>query len=172
MNCPYCHHENPDHVDRCQHCEKDIGFPNVRAAQRSEERAALNTRWHDAHREAIQQGTEHLLCRFEEAVRKSKAVLCRQLGVANWLVSSDNIHFGTFWLEIEAGIRSPEENAFDRARGAVDATFFPYYHKKIRFAALSIDDQGPMAYGPCSIVLRDSLIVCVRGTHLAHEKQA
>jgi len=116
----------------------------------------LHARRTHAYEEAVRRGAEHVLRSFEEAVRQSKAVLCRQLSVANWLVSSDNVLFGTFWLEIEAGIRSPEQNSFDQARGAVDATFFPHYHREIRFAALSIDEQGPLPYGPCSIVLRDS----------------
>jgi hypothetical protein len=158
MICRHCNYDNPDYVDRCQACYRDLGFPNVRAARRAEESAALDARWAHAYHEAARQGTEHVLRSFEEAVRQSKAVLCRQLGVANWLISNDNVLFGTFWLEIEAGMRSPEQNAFDQARGAVDATFFPYYHREIRFAALSIDEQGPLAYGACSIVLKDSKV--------------
>jgi hypothetical protein len=73
-------------------------------------------------------------------------------------VSSDNILFATFYREVGAGIRTPEENAFDKARLAVDAMIFPYYSKDIHFAALSLDDRGPESYGAYSIVLKDMMI--------------
>jgi hypothetical protein len=130
----------------------------VREARRQEECAALDTRWKEVHALALQQGRELVLSNFETAVKNSNAVLCRSLGIANWIISSGNILFGTFWLEVEAGIRLPEDNVFDRARGAVDATFFPFYEREIRFAALSLNGRGPEAYGACSIVLKDEVI--------------
>ena len=136
MKCPYCSVEIPDHIRFCPNCYRDCGFPNVRAAKRPEECAALNARWKEAHRYAIQHGTELILSSFKKAVRSSKAVLCRGLGVVSRLISSDNICFGTFYLEVDAGIRLPENNAFDRARAAVDATFFPHHEEEIRFGAL------------------------------------
>jgi hypothetical protein len=103
----------------------------------------------------LREGTKVVLENFEKAVQNSKAVLCRSLGVASWLISSDNVLFGTFWLEVDAGTRLPADNEFDRARRAVDATFFPSYEREIRFAALTLDERGPEAYGDCSIVLKD-----------------
>jgi len=158
MDCPYCGNRNFEFAQRCSSCGRDLGYPNVHASQKREEVAALNSRWEAVHQRAIQRGTETVLNLFEQELRKSKAVLCRRLGTANWLISSDNIHLGSFWLEVDAGIRTPEDNEFDRARAAVDATFFPYYHQHIRFAALSLNGLGPLAYGACSIVLRDSYI--------------
>ena len=158
MKCPHCSGSIPEHSRLCPNCNCDVGFPNVRAAHRPEERAALETRLKEAHDAALQEGKELLLNAFEAAVQVSNAVLCRSLGVANRIISSDNILFGTFLLEVEAGIRLPEENMFDRARRAVDATFFPFYEREIRFAALSLDGRGPEAYGDCSIVLKDATI--------------
>ena len=39
-----------------------------------------------------------------------------------------------------------------------DATLFPLYEKRIRFAALTLDGLGVQRYGDCSLVLRDALI--------------
>jgi hypothetical protein len=158
MKCPHCSGNVPEHSRLCPNCNCDVGFPNVRAAKRPQELAALELRWKKAHEFAEEKGKEPLLSSFEAAVQTSNAVLCRSLEIANRIVSSDTIFFGTFWLEVEAGIRSPEDNVFDRARRAVDATFFPYYEKEIRFAALSLDGRGPEAYGNCSIVLKDDNI--------------
>lgn len=158
MKCPHCDGDIPGHVRYCPSCSCDVGFPNVRAAQKTDESNALEVRWKKGQDYALQNGTKLVLDSFEKAVSQSKAVLCRSLGVAHWLISSDNVHFGTFWIEVEAGIRSPKDNEFDLARGAVDATFFPYYQKEIRFAALSLNDRGPVAYGACSIVLKEPFV--------------
>lgn len=54
--------------------------------------------------------------------------------------------------------RLPQDSYFDRARLAVDSTFFPYYHANINFGALSLDGQGPASYGECSLVFREEAI--------------
>ena len=158
MKCPKCSGTIPEHSRLCPACNHDVGFPNVRAAEKPEERAALEERCKRAHAQALEQGKQMVLQEFERMVQASNAVLCRSVGVANLLISSDNALFGTYWLEVDAGIRLPEDNAFDRARRAVDATFFPNYEREMRFAALTLDGRGPEAYGACSIVLKDGVV--------------
>lgn len=46
MHCPECHFEIPSSADRCPHCARPGLYPNVRAVQTDDERAALeNVLW-------------------------------------------------------------------------------------------------------------------------------
>jgi hypothetical protein len=158
IKCRHCHENIAEHVSDCPVCGGDVGFPNVRAAQTPTERGALAARYRKAHRDAIQRGCETKLNRFEKTVRHSKAVLCRSLEIVSRLLSNDSELYATFHQQVHAHLRIPKNSELDRARLAVDATFFPYYYDEIRFAALSVDGRGLTGYGPCSIVLKDSMI--------------
>jgi hypothetical protein len=158
MECPDCHQNIGDHHRTCPVCEADVGFPNVRAALHPDELAALQKRWEAAHAVCSAATLGSLASDLEVALKQSKAVMCRSWGAVDRVVSNDNILFSTFYLELDGGVRTPEDNAFDKARLAVDASIFPFYSRYIRFAALSLDGLGPMAYGPCSIVLKEAII--------------
>jgi hypothetical protein len=158
MQCPKGHNF-PNHAQLCPACGCHVGFPNVRTALRSEEITALKLRWESAHEDARNRGAETVLNDFEfEVQNRSRAVICRGWGTVDSIVSNDNVLLGTFYLEIAAGIRNPENNAFDEARHVVDSAVFPLYEKEIRFAALTLNGRGPEAYGRCSIVLKDEVI--------------
>ena len=158
MTCLDCGFELPIHVDRCPSCFRDVGAPNVRAAGEAEERHALERRLAAARVETSACGTELILERFCTAVRASRAVLCRPLAQVQELVSSDNALYATFYQLIHSGVRSPQDNKFDRFRQSVDANLFPYYYDHIRFAALSLDDRGLDSYGGFTVVLRSDRI--------------
>jgi hypothetical protein len=158
MKCPHCGTQVPDHSRSCPVCEHDIDFPNVRAAAKAEEIEALDMRYQNAHNATKQRQVDAILDLFENAVRASKAVLCRDWGVANRLLSSDNELFATFAQLVHAGARLPEDNEFDPARPGVDGTMFPYFSHEIRFAALSLDERGVAGYGGCSIVLKEEIV--------------
>jgi|SRR5438552_6173616 len=160
MNCPNteCQQPFPDHVRFCIVCGADVGFPNVRAAQRAEEIAALDDRIKRVFATAAEGGYVSVLAQFEAAVAKSVAVINRPLLKVSELVSSDNALSSTFHQQVEEGSRLPEENRWDQARQAADALLFPYYFREITFGALSLDRKGIDAYGNYSIVLRESAI--------------
>ncbi len=158
MVCAKCNSVIGDHCRLCTACGADVGFPNVRAAHNDQELSALQARWETARDFARKMGTDSTVQKFEDLLKTSKAVMCRSWGIVDRIVSADNQVFATFYLEVEAGLRTPEDNEMDRIRAAVDATFFPYYSTEIRFAALTLDGRGPSAYGPCSIILKESMI--------------
>lgn len=158
MVCAKCNSVIGDHCRICTACGADVGFPNVRAAQNVQELSALQTRWETANEFARKTGAEAALHHFEVLLKRSKAVMCRSWGIVDRIVSADSQVFATFYLEVEAGLRTPENNEMDRIRAAVDATFFPFYSAEVRFAALTLDGRGPSAYGPCSIILKESMI--------------
>jgi hypothetical protein len=156
--CSRCQTDVSPHLDRCVNCQKDVGFPNVRAAWRQSERDALSRTYVEAKQRSAAQGNASVVDKLETALEQSEAVICKPWGVINTLLSRDSRLLQTFHQEIEAEGRLPESNDFDRERAGVDATFFPLYHDRIRFAALSIDGKGSTAYGCGCLVLKEMSI--------------
>ena len=161
--CNQCGAEIPRHVDRCIGCGCDVGFPNVRMASQAPEIEALDLRHQKAKRNAAQRGAEHRVSELEARLQTSEAVMCKPWGILNTLLLRDSRLLQTFHQEVEAEGRLPESNEFDSARAGVDATFFPYYHAAIRFAALSIDGSGSTAYGGGCLVLK-TMSIAARAT--------
>jgi hypothetical protein len=93
--------------------------------------------------------------RLRAAVRTSKAVVCRSLHQVMALVSTDNELYASFYGQRRAGARRAEDTPVERERLIADNLLFPHYHEEIRFAALSLTNEGVQYYGPCSIVLSD-----------------
>lgn len=158
MDCPQCGVTVPECERHCPGCQADIGFPNVRAAAAPAEEAALDARVHDAEVSTAARGCRPILDSFGIAVLQSKVVLCRSLGILYRLVSSDTELYSTYYRAREAGTRLPEDNEWDRYRGAVDGTLFPNYHKDIVFAALTLDNHGVQRFGAYAVFLRDAMI--------------
>lgn len=164
MDCPTCGEPFPSHVRHCPACQADVGFPNVREAQRSEERQALDTRYTAALSAAAASSTQHTAADFCDAIQKrSQAVICYNIGALHKLVSSDNELYATFYQLVRAGARLPEDNEMDRIRGSIDAMLFPHYHEEIRFAALSLNGRGVTSYGAYTVVI-DTQKIHLRST--------
>ena len=156
--CGVCGVRVPPHERNCPGCQGDVGFPNVRAAETTEEVAALNQRVRLATEDAESRNCLSVLQEFASAVLSSKAVFCRSLSLLNSLVSSETALYNTFHQQVQAQARIPEENFWDTARPAVGSTLFPHYYEKIGFALLSLDNQGSTRYGRYTIVLKDAMI--------------
>lgn len=155
---PECRAAIPDHVDRCVGCGADVGSPNVRAASGGEEVNALRSRYLAVRKEGAARGTDEVLGRLEKVLERSVAVICRPWGILNTLVVRENRLHATYHQEVQAHGRLPERNEFDRRRPGIDATFFPYYHERMQFAALSIDGRGSLAYGGGCMALKDGSV--------------
>lgn len=159
MVCKTCGLGVPESARNCPSCQADVGFPNVRAAEIATEQTALEERVRQASIDAATRNALPVLEDFGRATLTSKCVLCRSLNIIHRLVSSDLILYITFHQEVESGARYPEDNEWDRARPAVDATLFPYYHDKIGFGSLSLTKHGlGGAYGAYTIILKDVMI--------------
>ena len=157
MNCAACGQKVPDSSRHCPGCQNDCGFPNVRAADRPDEQAALRSRVDIAEVSSRARNCESNLKDFGKAVLNSKAVFCRNLSSVVNLVSSDSALYSTFYKQIEGEIRLPEDNRIDQSRVAVDGMMFPNYAKHVCFAALSLSGLGPTAWGPYSIELKENM---------------
>lgn len=158
MDCQSCGGPVPASASRCPVCQADVGFPNVRAARADRETNALRQRVADALTSARARGCEAILAELASAVGSSMALIARSLSVVLRLVSSDTELYPSYYLQVAAGTRIPEENYWDRRRGAVDQALFPNYAERITFAALSLDGLGLARYGAYAIVLREDRI--------------
>jgi hypothetical protein len=156
--CEYCGNEVPLTWNHCPHCARPGLFPNVKAAQVSAEREALERRYRAALRDASSRGAQADVGKFETATANSKAVIARPLRELDRLAASDKELFPTFYRLLGEEVRLPHGNQWDRARRIADEALFPGYKEEIRFAALSLDGAGLSSYGDCSFVLRDDMI--------------
>ncbi len=110
MKCLNCQEEVPEHVRSCMVCGRDVGYPNVRAAVRTEEVKALELRINEAEENADSLGCKSILENFRDAVAQSEAVVCCPLGKLSELVSSDNQLYQTFYQAVGSEGRLPEDN--------------------------------------------------------------
>lgn len=124
-----------------------------------EEKDALEIRYQAARNEAGKRRGESLVQQFEDAVAKqSRAVIGRSWEEINRLASSEKELYATFYSLVSAGVRIPNNSQWDQYRGRVDEALFLHYKEHIRFAALSLDDKGPINYGACFLILRSDMI--------------
>src|SRR5262245_57714593 len=156
--CEHCGLSLPRGWPTCPHCGRPGRYHNVEDAADEDERAALEERYHQAHKASVDRGAADRLRDFESALGASKAVLSRPLGFLLEFVQADNVVYATYYKLMRAGIRFPAGEKWDRLRTIADATLFAGFEDEIRFAALSLDGVGVRSYGACSITLRDSMI--------------
>lgn len=158
MKCFSCDTDVREWERTCLACGRDVGFPNVRAAKAETEKKALATRYKAALTAAGMDSTTNVLLRFQEALRFSTAVICKDISKVKELVSSGDALYASFYELVGAGARRPEKSIIDRERLIGDDLLFPYYRDQIRFAALSLDGIGTTRYGSCSMVLKNLAI--------------
>ena len=66
--------------------------------------------------------------------------------------------YSTYYKQADADVRTPSGEKWDALRTAADAALFTNYHDELRFAALTLDEQGLSNYGACSWLLRVEMI--------------
>lgn len=131
----------------------------MRAAQRPDERAALERRYNEATERAVTRGADSALHNFEAVVnQESQAVIARSLTEVQRLAESDNELYATFYQLRNAGVRLPEGRKWDVLRTLTDDALFWGYKEEIRFAALTLNNLGLSNYGECSCVLLNDSI--------------
>ncbi len=157
--CEYCHCPLPAHLPSCPHCGRPSLFPNVKAAERNEESQALEQRYQATQQRVAHQNGTPSLRWFEQAVNeKAKVVLNRSYREVDRLSLSHTVLYGGFYKMVDSGTRIPEDNPWDSMRETVDSKLFPYYHKNVFFAALTLDETGLDHYGDCSVILQEDLV--------------
>lgn len=156
--CGKCTAEVPLNRRECAICNTDAGFPNVRVARREREAEALTARYNNAMVSARARSVLPELLAFEAAVGASKAVMNRSLGaLSNWLNGPTEL-FLTFHNQVKHLGRVPNETEWDQQREAAEAAVNPYCYQELSFAALTLDGQGMLYYGPYSVTLKSITI--------------
>jgi hypothetical protein len=154
---PDCGHPIPVRANACPHCGRPGLFPNVRAATRPDEVAALDQRYADTRRDADARGCGAVADALVLAVSGSRAVIARPLGEIERLARSEAEVYSTYYKQVEAELRLPDASAWDPLRRVAEEALFPGYKEDIRFAALTLDDRGLASYGRCFFTLRPSM---------------
>jgi len=155
--CDDCKNEIRQPANCCPHCGRWAKYWNVINADTADERTALQDRYDAAKADALARGAAEALEDFQTAVANSKAVLARSVAEVQRLANTGQI-YATYYQLIEAGLRLPDNDEWNRAREITDTVLFPHYKEHIRFAALSLDGVGLSTFGSCSIELKDEMI--------------
>ena len=158
VTCPECGASVPSHARYCSVCAADVGFPNIRFAERADEQKALNIRLQNAKTSAKARGVESTLEAFGVAVATSHTVLARDLGTLHSMLKSDNLLYISFHQQVRSHFRIPEDNKWDKGRAAAESTINPHFFDQINFACLSLDGIGTSGYGDYHITLKDKLV--------------
>ena len=149
----------PETVTECPHCGRPSLFPNVIAAKKPEEEAALNVRVAQSYAEAAVRGTTGKVNEFAAALATGEAVINRYFGELFRLGWSDDQIYSTYYQRVNAGMQLPEGDSWNRLRGIADSILFGDKNKaSIRFAALSLDGIGLEKFGECSMTLKTPMI--------------
>lgn len=157
--CDKCGTEIAYSSRECAGCGRDIGFPNVRAADQPVEIAALQDRVRYAQRRAAERNCANELETFGTAASESKAVIARPMSVLDSMVSNKQSAMQTYHKMVRIGARLPENNAWDANRDRIEGTVHPFgVYEHIQYAALSLDGRGVHWYGNCSVTLKEGMI--------------
>src|SRR6266568_377533 len=124
VTCSFCGNEVPQPSPCCPHCGRPGLFWNVVAADKGDERAALDRRYQAAKNAAKARNVEGPLQEFENALSASKAVIGRNYHEALRLASSNREVYGTYYQLVEAGLRLPAGNEWDILRELADTVLF------------------------------------------------
>ena len=156
--CEHCKHPLPPSVVRCSHCAMPGSFPNVRAAAADDEKTSLRVRYERAIEDAIARKCDNEVQELETIASNTCAVIARSESEVFRLATSDRQLYASYYEINESGSRIPDGEKWDVLRSVADVSWFPNYHKEIRFGALSSDGVGLSNYGEYSMVLADHMI--------------
>jgi len=154
--CSNCGAHVRAHEKNCKSCDTFCGYPNVRKAE--DEVRELDRRYDSAVGAANGRSRGAIFAAYERALADSVAVVCRSLDQVKALLSVDSAVYTSFYRQRSSGGRRAEETPVETQREASDVRMFPSYNEDIRFAALSLDGKGALAYGDCSLVLKSIAI--------------
>lgn len=157
--CPNCGLVFSPHLDRCEHCDWDVGAPNVRLARHPDEVAALRERLAQARDDADRRGCLAAVDRFAAAVAQSRAVICKSRDQLHGMVASGEGSWmiPTYHDQVRGHARPPGTPEWDWLR-AQERRWFPFHTERMHYGALSLDQSGIAAWGEVALVLAERQI--------------
>ncbi len=115
-------------------------------------------RYQAAVAQAATRGVDGVLQDFETRLAGSKAVICRSPSETLRLAESENKVYATYYQLADAEVQMPSGEKWDALRMVADAALFTNYAEHLRFAALTLTEEGLSNYGLCSWLLRTEMI--------------
>ena len=158
IKCKNCNFKNSLMNEKCSRCGMFLGFPNVNECSQKEELEALEKRYQEKVELAAAKGEEDKRIKFEEEVKKSKAVINVDLDYLHFFIVGKHSLYSTYQLQTGGETRDYTHSEFDKERLGIEGTLFGSYGENIRYAALSLDGSGLKAYGDFTIVLADEAV--------------
>jgi hypothetical protein len=156
FKCSICGAEVDWSWDQCLKCKANLGFPNRRELESPDERTALERRYQDARRDADFRGALERVETFENRVRTdSRAVVNTWPSFLADFLNDGRTLFSNYNLQVQSELRTPASLKDDRQRRATEALLFGAYASEIRYAALTLDGNGLISYGSCSVTISE-----------------
>jgi len=153
-------------MERCPVCSYDAGSPNRREVDTPEERSALASRYNESMQAAEKRGARGRVEAFEAEVRdRSKAVINLWPSLLADFLNDGRPLYSNYTLQLRAEIRRPATPKHDRERWGTEGLLFGAFAHEIRYGALSLNANGLISYGSCSVTIAD-LTTSARATVL------
>ena len=130
----------------------------MRAAEEPAEREELLRRHADAADVARANTVEAELAVLEAATDDAPLVINRSVHEILRLADGDGNLYATYYQQVDAGLRTPDDSYWDRMRWYADQALFPGYQKDIRFGVLSPAGVGLSYYGAWAMVLKRDMV--------------
>ena len=167
--CEFCNDPVSDVAEYCPHCSQPRRFPNVRLAERPENRNALQFRYDQAVANAKSRGCDAVRQEFEKAVSSSRAVLAATIDKLQPIANGQVDLFSTFYdlnrKRVSARNSKASEPDWDKLRPVVESGLFGDQGKdEVIHAALTLSDRSRRWHSPYVGRLRKS--------HSAHRLSA
>ncbi len=139
----------------CPGCEQDLGYPNVRRAERGA--AELQRRYDDA--KQAHSGQAGVIGDFEQAVAQdSQIVIAVNREYLEWLLKSKDSLYTNYHRQVQGEARLPAQDRDHIRRSETDERMFPGYKDEIVMGALSLDNTGLWSYGLFHLTLSENMI--------------
>lgn len=156
--CEHCKELVSGTTDTCFTCGQPVGAPNVRSANKAEEKRALESRYNKVLNDAAANGTRDRLKDFSRKMDLTCAVFNVDISFLHTFITNEKTLYTSYRLGVKGQLRKPAEVESDRHRLAVEGMLFGSYGENIRYAALSLDGVGVRSYGDYSLRFRDVAI--------------
>lgn len=157
--CADCGSNVDELLRHCKTCGADLGCPNVRAAQKPEQCAALAERFSQAGQSASARGVKQQFDSFTDEVKKNSHVVVsmRPFAARNFLQDPREI-YSNYERLVGAGCRTPASFVNDTNRSSVSGKLFGTTANEILYGVLSLNGWGLPSYGSVFLKLRDIAI--------------
>lgn len=157
--CSTCGEPIMENIRHCPTCSTDWGPPNVRAAERADELAALLDRSSKATESAKRRHCTAQLDSLKSTVESSSHVVIamRPLNARKLLLDRGSI-YQNYETLVASGGRVPASPSDDLERASVSALLFGSSARNIRYGVLSLNGFGLSTYGKVFFQLRDVAI--------------